>query len=70
MTAAQIIAAFGGRQAMADLTGAKPDAVTQWRYIGIPAKYWPRLVDAAVAKKVAGITFAVLEATKPAKVAA
>ena len=69
MTAADIIAAFGGRQAMADLTGALPDAVTQWRRIGIPARYWPELVEAAPGKGVGGITFAVLRATKPEKAA-
>jgi DNA-binding transcriptional regulator YdaS (Cro superfamily) len=66
MSPAEIITALGGKHALAALTGASPNAVTQWRRIGVPAKYWDVLVDHAAAKGVAGITFPALRATKPA----
>lgn len=68
MTAPEIIHAFGGRQAIASLTGADPHAVTQWRRNGIPAKYWHVLVEHAGEHGLAGISFDVLRATKPAGV--
>lgn len=68
MTPTDIIAAFGGRQPMAQITKAKPTAVTQWRRIGIPAKYWPDLVALAPGRGVEGLTFDVLRATKPPRV--
>lgn len=70
MDAAQIIDALGGRRAVADLTGAEPNAITQWRRIGVPAKYWPTLVERASALGVEGITFASLRCTKPAPASA
>lgn len=70
MTAADIIAAFGGRREMAAITGADPSAVTQWRRIGVPARYWPELVEQGAARGIEGITFDVLRATKPVRVEA
>jgi hypothetical protein len=70
MTGPEIIEAFGGRQAIATLTGAEPDAVTQWRRNGIPAKYWHVLVAHAHTAGVPGITFEALRASRPVKVAA
>lgn len=52
---------------MARITGANPGAVTQWRRIGIPARYWPDLVELAREQGMREITFGTLRATKPAK---
>ncbi len=65
MTAPEIIEAFGGTASVADLTGARPNAVTQWRRIGIPSKYWDVLVERAATTGIGGITFASLRASKP-----
>jgi len=70
MTGPEIIEAFGGRQAISTLTGADPDAVTQWRRNGIPAKYWHVLVERAHAASIPGITFDALRASRPAREAA
>lgn len=64
-TSIQIIEAFGGRWVLAKLTGANATAVTQWRRIGIPAKYWPALMAAAPFHDVGGLSFPELQATKP-----
>lgn len=66
MLGPDIIAAFGGRQATALLTGAAPAAVTQWRRIGIPSRYWHVLVEEAQRRGIDGITFDALAASKPA----
>jgi len=65
MSASDIIKTLGGRQSVAAITGARATAVGMWRRIGIPAKYWPVLVDHAAAHGLADITFASLRATKP-----
>lgn len=70
MTVTDIIKAFGGRQVVSLLTGAQPANISMWRTNGVPAKYWPALVEKARERGVEGVTFPVLEATKPAKVAA
>lgn len=70
MTPAEIIAALGGKHEVSTLTGATPNAVTQWRRIGIPSKYWHVLVSHAEASGIPGITFAALQATKPEPAAA
>jgi len=64
MTGSEIIQAFGGRQRLAALTGASPAAVGMWRRIGIPAKYWPELVDHAAKLGISNINFASLRASK------
>lgn len=61
MKVEEIIAALGGRLAVADLTGAKPNAVTQWRAAGIPFKYWHVLVEHAKAASVESVTYSALE---------
>lgn len=70
MTPADMIAALGGKHQVSALTGATPNAVTQWRRIGIPAKYWHVLVPHAEQAGIPGITFAALQATKPEPAAA
>lgn len=66
MDAIRIIEALGGKHSLAALTGATPNAITQWRRIGVPAKFWPVLVDHAAAHDIPGITFDALRASKPA----
>lgn len=67
MDATDIISALGGRSLVAEGLGIRPNAVTQWRQAGIPARYWPPL--ARLAARTAGaehITLEVLEKhTKP-----
>jgi hypothetical protein len=70
MTTPEIIEALGGRQAVAEITGSHPAAVSMWRRNGVPAKHWHVLVDHAVRAGIAGITFASLQATKPEPAAA
>ncbi len=65
MDAHRIIAALGGKRAVAELTGSKPNAVTQWHRIGIPFKFWHVLVDRAAQAGVDGVTFETLQGTKP-----
>ena len=59
MTPADIITALGGKHEVARITGATPNAVTQWRRIGVPAKFWHVLVEHSAH---------VLRGTKPASV--
>lgn len=65
MKAHDIIHAFGGRQVVAEIVGAKPTAVGMWRKNGVPSKYWPTLVNAAKLRRVRGVTFDVLQGSKP-----
>jgi hypothetical protein len=65
-TTAQIIAAFGGRDAVARLTGARPRTVEQWLRIGIPHKHFGLLVDTARSRALRGLTHEVLYAAKAA----
>jgi hypothetical protein len=64
MTASEIIQALGGRLSVAEITGAKPNAVTQWRKAGIPPFYWHKLVGAAAEKQIQGVTFETLQSTR------
>jgi hypothetical protein len=68
MTPADIITALGGKHEVARITGATPNAVTQWRRIGVPAKFWHVLVEHSAQSGVSGISFDVLRGTKPASV--
>jgi len=68
MNASEIIDALGGIRVVAQATGAKRNAVTQWRRIGVPAKYWPTIVQFADAAGKSSITYAVLQASRPASV--
>jgi hypothetical protein len=65
-TTAQIIHAFGGRDAVAQLTGARPRTVEQWGRIGVPHKHFQLLVDTARRRGMRGITFETLYAAKTA----
>jgi hypothetical protein len=57
---------FRGRRDVAEVTGAAPNAVAQWYRNGIPAKFWPALVETAETRGLKDITFEALAKTKPA----
>lgn len=42
-----VIEAFGGRRALAEAVGVRPELAIHWHRRGIPAKYWPRVEEAA-----------------------
>lgn len=63
MTATEIIIAVGGRNRVAELTGAKRNAVTQWYKAGIPSKFWPDLLAEAERLEVASVTVDALRGT-------
>jgi predicted RNA polymerase sigma factor len=65
-TTAQIIAAFGGRAAVAALTEARVRTVEQWLRIGVPHKYFELLVTHARARGLRGISYETLYAAKAA----
>lgn len=66
MTTDELITAFGGREAVAQITGAKPNAITQWRLAGVPYRHWPSLIEAASSRGINGVTFEALRQTRPA----
>lgn len=58
-----IIGAFQGVSELGRAIGATPQAVSNMRARGsIPPRYWPRLVEAAKARGIAGVTFETLSA--------
>ncbi len=63
---AQIIDAFGGRDAMAELTGTRPRTVEAWLRIGVPHKHFALLVEAARRRGIRGLSFETLYAAKTA----
>jgi predicted RNA polymerase sigma factor len=65
-TTAQIIEAFGGREAVAELVGAKPRTVEMWKRIGVPHKHFALLVATARRRAMRGVTFETLYAAKAA----
>ncbi len=65
----RIIAAFGGREGLVTLTGARLRTVEQWSRIGIPHKHFDLLVRAAKRRRIQGITHEALYAAKAATVA-
>jgi hypothetical protein len=66
MTTEDIITLFGGRAEISAITGAKANAITQWRHAGVPAKFWHVLVGEAGKRRIDGVTFDVLAATRQA----
>jgi hypothetical protein len=63
-TTAQIIAALGGRDVVAELTGSRPRTVEQWLRIGVPHKHFGLLVSEARAKGIRGVSHEALYAAK------
>jgi hypothetical protein len=47
MTTEKMFAAFGGREVIMSITGAKRSAINNWSYAGVPYKHWPALLTAA-----------------------
>ena len=66
MTTDDLFAAFGGVPEVMAITGARRNAVSNWRAAGVPFRHWPALINAAGARGIAGITFAALTSTQPA----
>lgn len=64
----ELLSAFGGRAAVARITGAKLNAITQWRIAGVPHRHWFPLLDAAKEQGLASVNPALLERTRPAKI--
>jgi hypothetical protein len=63
-TTSQIIQSFGGRDAMAELTGTRPRTVEAWLRIGVPHKHFALLVETARRRGMRGLSFEVLYAAK------
>jgi hypothetical protein len=61
---------FGGRDGIVAVTGAAKNAVNNWRYSGIPFKFQGKLLKAAEAQGITGITLDALSDARPTKVAA
>lgn len=64
MSTDDIINLFGGRAEISSITGAKYNAITQWKQAGVPSKFWHVLVREAEERKIEGITFDALAETK------
>ena len=47
MTTEKMFQAFGGREVIMSITGAKRSAINNWSYAGVPYKHWPALLTAA-----------------------
>ncbi len=63
---AQVIDAFGGRDAMAELTGTRPRTVEAWLRIGVPLKHFALLVDTGRRRGIRGLSFETLYEAKRA----
>jgi glycerate kinase len=70
MTTDEMIAAFGGRDVVMEITGAARNAVNNWRHDGVPYKHHKALIEAAERRGIAGITLCSLHATRTTKQAA
>jgi hypothetical protein len=64
MTTDQVFQAFGGRDAVMEITGQSRNTVNHWRTTGIPWRHWPALKRAAAKRKIPGITDDALESTR------
>ncbi len=70
MTTDDMIAAFGGRDVVMEITGAARNAVNNWRHDGVPYKHHKALIEAAASLGVVGINLCSLHATRQTKAAA
>lgn len=59
-TPRDVIEAFGGASRLAAVLGCRPSAVSNWHQSGIPKSRWPDLIEAAPARRVRGLTVAVI----------
>ena len=62
MSASQIIEALGGDEGLSAITGVPARTIWHWHRIGIPARLWPLVVQAAQVRGVEGVTFEALGA--------
>lgn len=69
MTTDELFDAFGGREAVMEITGAARNAMNHWLRAGVPFKHWKPLIIAAQQRGISGITLDSLESTRQ-KVAA
>ena len=69
-SANNIIDRLGGPSAVAEITGAKLNAIRQWGRIGIPYRFWLKLHERAVTTGHEDITLDALAATKAEYLAA
>ena len=60
----EFLSRFGGRAAVAEITGVKPNAVTQWRKAGVPFRVWFDLIDAAEKRGIPGVNREFLRSTR------
>lgn len=68
MSTDDLIAAFGGREAVEAITGARRNAINNWRTTGIPFRHWPPLIRAASERGIEGVTFESLGSTRPSAI--
>jgi hypothetical protein len=60
-----LMALFGGQDAVERLTGASHNAVNNWRSTGVPYRHWPALIREAHRCGLGlKVTFETLEATR------
>jgi hypothetical protein len=67
MTTDEIFEAFGGIAALMALTGARRNAINNWRWDGIPYRYFRVLLREAERAGIRGISLETLEASRPIK---
>lgn len=65
-TTADILAALGGREAVAALTGTRLRTVEQWNRNGVPHKHFDLLVEAAKARGIRWLSYRTLYEAKAA----
>lgn len=63
MTVDDIIDACGGKEALKVRFGASRTAIYNWRHDGIPARFWPDVVQMADEAGKLSVTFEALRAT-------
>jgi hypothetical protein len=59
---AEVIAALGGIERVAAVTGRHPSRVVRWRAEGIPSGHWAALIECARAHGIAAVNFDALAA--------
>jgi hypothetical protein len=67
MTTDEIFDAFGGIASLMAITGARRNAINNWRYDGVPYRYFRVLLREAERAGIRGISLETLEASRPAK---
>lgn len=67
MTTDDIIAAFGGRDAVMEITGKGRNHLNNWRHDGVPFRHWQALIEAAEERSIPGITMKSLRSTRPVR---